>query len=224
MVFPGPHLHPEDLLDLIQAEPPTLSLGVPTIWLGLIQRYEQRAGRGARALETARGHALDGRRRGRARGADPRLRPARRLAGAGLGHDRDLAAGDRLVRAARRRGAGDDESFRRAAMAGVPVPLVDVRIRGDDGARRALGRQERRRDPGARPVHHRLVPRRAGQRGEVHRRRLAAHRRRRGDGRAGLRAHHRPHQGPDQVGRRVDQLGRSGERPDGAPGRSPRRR
>jgi fatty-acyl-CoA synthase len=26
-----------------------------------------------------------------------------------------------------------DERFRRAAMAGVPVPLVDVRIRGDDG-------------------------------------------------------------------------------------------
>ncbi|MEO8858208.1 MAG: AMP-binding protein, partial [Burkholderiaceae bacterium] len=32
LVFPGPHLHPEDLLDLITAEPPTLSLGVPTIW------------------------------------------------------------------------------------------------------------------------------------------------------------------------------------------------
>jgi fatty-acyl-CoA synthase len=29
--------------------------------------------------------------------------------------------------------AGSDESFRRAAMAGVPVPLVDVRIRADDG-------------------------------------------------------------------------------------------
>jgi fatty-acyl-CoA synthase len=33
LVFPGPHLHPEDLLDLMQLEPPTLSLGVPTIWL-----------------------------------------------------------------------------------------------------------------------------------------------------------------------------------------------
>ena len=28
---------------------------------------------------------------------------------------------------------GSDESYKRAAMAGVPVPLVDVRIRGDDG-------------------------------------------------------------------------------------------
>jgi acyl-CoA synthetase (AMP-forming)/AMP-acid ligase II len=40
MVFPGPHLHPDDLLDLMQLEPPTLSLGVPTIWMGLIQAYE----------------------------------------------------------------------------------------------------------------------------------------------------------------------------------------
>ncbi|MCL4185194.1 MAG: AMP-binding protein, partial [Burkholderiaceae bacterium] len=29
LVFPGPHLHPEDLLDLMQQEPPTLTLGVP---------------------------------------------------------------------------------------------------------------------------------------------------------------------------------------------------
>ena len=29
---------------------------------------------------------------------------------------------------------GDDERFRRAAMAGVPAPLVELRIRGDDGA------------------------------------------------------------------------------------------
>ena len=30
-------------------------------------------------------------------------------------------------------GASEDEKFRRAAMAGVPVPLVDLRARGDDG-------------------------------------------------------------------------------------------
>ncbi|UCE32955.1 MAG: AMP-binding protein, partial [Burkholderiales bacterium] len=45
LVFPGPHLHPEDLLDLIQIEPPTLSLGVPTIWLTMIQTYEAHPGR-----------------------------------------------------------------------------------------------------------------------------------------------------------------------------------
>ena len=30
LVFPGPHLHPDDLLDLMTLEPPTLALGVPT--------------------------------------------------------------------------------------------------------------------------------------------------------------------------------------------------
>ena len=183
LVFPGPHLHPDDLLDLIKAEPPTLSLGVPTIWLGLIQRYEQRPDRGARPLAAARGHALAGRRLGGARGADPRLRPARRLAGAGLGHDRDLAAGDGLVCASERRpgrrALPPRRDGRRAGAAGRPAHPRRRR------PRRAVGRQERRRDPGARAVHHRRVPRGAAERGQVHRRRLAAHRRRRGDGRLG---------------------------------------
>ena len=37
MVLPGPHLAPADLLDLFMAERPTYSLGVPTIWLGMLQ-------------------------------------------------------------------------------------------------------------------------------------------------------------------------------------------
>ena len=45
IVFPGPHLHADDLLDLMQAEPPTIALGVPTIWLSLIQTYEANPGR-----------------------------------------------------------------------------------------------------------------------------------------------------------------------------------
>ncbi len=41
LVFPGPHLGPNDLLDLITQHPPTLALGVPTIWMSLIQTYER---------------------------------------------------------------------------------------------------------------------------------------------------------------------------------------
>ena len=33
MVFPGPHLHPDDLFPLLESEQVTLSCGVPTIWL-----------------------------------------------------------------------------------------------------------------------------------------------------------------------------------------------
>ena len=37
MVLPGPHLHPDDLLPLLQSERVTISCGVPTIWLAMEQ-------------------------------------------------------------------------------------------------------------------------------------------------------------------------------------------
>jgi fatty-acyl-CoA synthase len=36
IVFPGPHLDPESLLDLMAAERVTVAAGVPTIWLGVL--------------------------------------------------------------------------------------------------------------------------------------------------------------------------------------------
>jgi fatty-acyl-CoA synthase len=70
LVFPGPHLHPDDLLDLMQARAADLALGVPTIWLSPDPARRDRTP----AAGAAAGHAQPGRRRGRARGADPRLR------------------------------------------------------------------------------------------------------------------------------------------------------
>jgi fatty-acyl-CoA synthase len=39
-VFPGPHLGGEDLLDLMESENITLSLGVPTVWLMVLQAVQ----------------------------------------------------------------------------------------------------------------------------------------------------------------------------------------
>jgi len=129
MVFPGPHLHPEDLLDLMQLEPPTLSLGVPTIWMGLIQAYEraltEQPGRwtlpkGMRSLVGGAGvpealiRAFD--RRG-----------VWLLQGWGMTETSPLATVS--YPRAELHGASADERYRHAAMAGIPVPLVDVRIR-----------------------------------------------------------------------------------------------
>jgi len=40
-VFPGPHLHPRDLAELIQQERVTVTAGVPTIWIGLYNLLER---------------------------------------------------------------------------------------------------------------------------------------------------------------------------------------
>ena len=132
VVFPGPHLHADDLLDLIQLEPPTLALGVPTIWLSMIQAYEraltEQPGRwklplGMRSLV------------GGAAVPESLIRAFDRhgvwlLQGWGMTETSPLATVSypraELV------GASADERYRRAAMAGVPAPLVELRIRTED--------------------------------------------------------------------------------------------
>jgi fatty-acyl-CoA synthase len=41
IVFPGPHMQPRDLAELIQAEKVTLTAGVPTLWLGILNLLEK---------------------------------------------------------------------------------------------------------------------------------------------------------------------------------------
>jgi len=40
-VFPGPHLDPRSLLEQVEAERVTLTAGVPTIWLGILQILDE---------------------------------------------------------------------------------------------------------------------------------------------------------------------------------------
>ena len=134
IVFPGPHLHPDDLLDLMQQEPPTLSLGVPTIWMTLIQAYER-----ALAEQPGRWTLPQGMRSmvGGAAVPEALIRAYARHGvhiGQGWGMTETSPLATVSYERAELRDAGDDERFRRAAMAGVPVPLVDLRIRTDDGA------------------------------------------------------------------------------------------
>ena len=133
LVFPGPHLHPDDLLDLMQLEPPTLSLGVPTIWLALIQAYER-----ALVEQPGRWKLPPGMRSlvGGAAVPESLIRAFDRhgvwlLQGWGMTETSPIATVS--YPKAEMKGASDDERYRRAAMAGIPVPLVDVRIRADDG-------------------------------------------------------------------------------------------
>jgi fatty-acyl-CoA synthase len=133
IVFPGPHLHAEDLLDLMQLEPPTLALGVPTIWMAMIQAYE-------RALTEQPGRwKLPAGLRSLVGGAavpETLIRAFDKhgvwlLQGWGMTETSPLATVS--YPRAELAGSGLDERYRRAAMAGVPAPLVDVRIRPEDG-------------------------------------------------------------------------------------------
>jgi fatty-acyl-CoA synthase len=128
-VFPGPHLHPDDLLPLLESEKVTLSCGVPTIWLGMIQILDRDPGKyrlpsGMRL--TVGGSAVpESLIRGFARhGIDI-------LQGWGMTETSPLATVSRPNQL-----QGDlteDERFAVQALQGYPLPLVDLRIIGDDG-------------------------------------------------------------------------------------------
>ncbi|MFN4899514.1 MAG: long-chain fatty acid--CoA ligase [Burkholderiales bacterium] len=133
LVFPGPHLHPDDLLDLMQIEPPTLSLGVPTIWMGLIQAYEA-----ALTQQPSRWKLPAGMRSlvGGAAVPEALIRAFDKhgiwiLQGWGMTETSPVCTIS--YPKAELRDASMDERYRRAAMAGIPVPLVDLRIRNDEG-------------------------------------------------------------------------------------------
>ena len=138
IVLPGPHLHPADLLDLITAHPPTLSLGVPTIWMGMIQTYDA-----AMASGTCRWQLPNGMRSLVGGSAVPEslIRAFAKYGvtlkqGWGMTETSPLASVSYLRHELQ--DAGEDERFKYAATAGVPVPLVDLRIRCDDGSDAAM--------------------------------------------------------------------------------------
>ena len=45
LVFPGPHLDAQNLLDLLERERVTVAAGVPTIWMGILDALEKEPGR-----------------------------------------------------------------------------------------------------------------------------------------------------------------------------------
>jgi fatty-acyl-CoA synthase len=134
MVFPGPHLHPDDLIDLMTLEPPTMSLGVPTIWMSLIQTYDRAASEGSTRWKLPRGmRSLVG-------GAAVPEALIRAFAKHGIeikqgwGMTETSPLATVVYPRTELRDAGDDEHFKRAASGGIVAPLVSLRLRTDDGS------------------------------------------------------------------------------------------
>ena len=132
MIFPGPHLHPEDLLDLLAAEKPTYALGVPTIWMAMLQLLDSQPDRfrlppGMRMLV------------GGAPVPESLIRAYRRH-GATICHGWGMTEMSPLGTISyikpELQHLPEEERFGRYAMAGVLAPMVDFRLIGDDGAER----------------------------------------------------------------------------------------
>ncbi len=114
-------------------------------------------------------------------------------------------------------GVEGEDAWRYRVTQGRLAASVEARLVGPDGSVVPRDGDGGRRAGGARAVDHRVVL--PGRRPGQVRRRLAAHRRRRQHHAGRLPHPDRPVQGRHQVRRRVDLLGRAGERADGAPGR-----
>lgn len=127
LVLPGCHLHPEDLLELISIEKPTFALAVPTLWLSLARVMEQEPGRwslprGMRCL--AGGSAMPEHAVNFFESHSVTLRPAW-----GMTETSPVATMNYVKPSS----PVSDEAASRRVLAGVPVPLVQIRLIGQEG-------------------------------------------------------------------------------------------
>jgi len=129
MVFPGPYLHPDDLLPLLESEQVTLSCGVPTIWLPMAQLIAAHPGRWKfhpQLRLTVGGAAVP----------EAMIRAYAALGigvmqGWGMTETSPLATISKVT--AQQTGLSEDERFAVLAKQGYPLPLVDVRTVSDEG-------------------------------------------------------------------------------------------
>jgi fatty-acyl-CoA synthase len=122
IVFPGPHLQPRDLAELIQAEQVTFAAGVPTIWFGLLalldkERYD---------LSSLRATVVGG-------AAAPRsmIEAFEKKHGIKIVHAWGMTETSPLGTTANLKSyqfeLPEDERFALRARQGTPVPLVEIR-------------------------------------------------------------------------------------------------
>ncbi len=129
-VFPGPYLDPASLLELFEAERVTFVAGVSTIWLGLLQLLDRHPD--AYDLSSLRQMSVGG-------SAAPEwmIRGFQQRHGLrvvhGWGMTETSPVGTVAPLPSELREAPEDEQYRYRAKQGFPMPLVEIRIRGEEG-------------------------------------------------------------------------------------------
>ena len=129
-VFPGPHLDPESLLDAFVSERVTLSAGVPTIWMGILQALD--ANPGGWDLSAMRTMTVGG-------SAPPRAM----IEAFGERHGLHLTHGWGMTEMSpvgtisglpgQERGLDRAAAYDKRAQQGPPIPFVEIRARGEEG-------------------------------------------------------------------------------------------
>jgi fatty-acyl-CoA synthase len=129
-VMPGPHLDAVSLVELFERERVTMSAGVPTIWLGILQYLDANPTR----------HDLTPLRRMLVGGAavpEPLIRAFQERHGLhiqqGWGMTETSPVGSVSKVPSDLANASSDVQFAYRAKAGLPLPFVEIRARRDDG-------------------------------------------------------------------------------------------
>lgn len=129
-VFPGPHLDPISLLEDFQQEQVTITAGVPTIWMGILQALD--ADPGGWDLSTIRTMTVGG-------AAPPRamIEAFQERHGLHITHGWGMTEmspiGTLSGAPGQEAGLTPQEAYDRRAMQGLPIPFVEIRARGTDG-------------------------------------------------------------------------------------------
>ncbi len=129
LVFPGPHLDPPSLLDLLAEEKVTVSAGVPTIWLGIREALDGAPGKWV--LQPGLRMIVGG-----SAAPEQLIRDFDRL-GLTLLHAWGMTETSPVGLVSRLpphlEEADEDTRYRLRAKQGLPTPLVDVRVRNWQG-------------------------------------------------------------------------------------------
>ena len=129
-VFPGPYLDPKSVLELIVKERVTLTAGVPTVWLGMLQELDQNPG--AYDLSSLRAIAIGG-------SAAPisLIRGYKERYGIDIVHAWGMTEmtplGTLCNEPSTLAEAPAEEKFRYRAMQGTPLPFVEIRAMTESG-------------------------------------------------------------------------------------------
>ena len=131
-VHAGPHLDARSLLELMATERVTATMGVPTIWIGILQELDRNAS--AYDLSALKRVLIGG-----AAVPESLIRAFAERHGIaitqGWGMTETSPVGSLSVLTSELAAADADTQYAYRARAGRPVPLVEVRVRDDSGVR-----------------------------------------------------------------------------------------